>query len=289
MRPTDENQPGSRRPNLMSSSRRATGEINILAMLDGQAPGRRFLALPAVVRYGAAGVLACALLVALLVARSWVVRGATPTRDADTAGTAQASAQPVQSAQRTQSARPAPGGRDAVDARDNLAVDVPVMRATLATEAPVSVPAPDMATSPGTVGPAHGAVIIDLPQPAPPMASAMPVRTPTGTEMARSVARGVARHAATHPGTPSIPSARPQPALRTNSSQALAHADTAPSRQKRTAGAPRSTPSTATVDTDVALISAILQHTGTRNEAADGAGTAACADKPCGPRMPPRQ
>ena len=289
MRPTDENQPGSRRPNLMSSSRRATGEINILAMLDGQAPGRRFLALPAVVRYGAAGVLACALLVALLVARSWVVRGATPTRDTDTAGTAQASAQPVQSAQRTQSARPAPGGRDAVDARDNLAVDVPVMRATLATEAPVSVPAPDMATSPGTVGPAHGAVIIDLPQPAPPMASAMPVRTPAGTEMARSVARGVARHAATHPGTPSIPSARPQPAPRTNASQVLAHADTAPSRQKRTAGAPRSTPSTATVDTDVALISAILQHTGPRNEAADGTGTAACTDKPCGPRMPPRQ
>ncbi len=287
MRPTDENQPGSRRPNLMSSSRRATGEINILAMLDGQAPGRRLLALPAVVRYGAAGVLACALLVAL----AWVVRGATPARDADTAGTAgaaQASAQPAQSAQPTQSARPVPGSRNAVNAHDGLAVDVPSMRATPTMEAHVSVPAPDMAASPGAAGPAHGAVIIDLPQPAPPMASAMPVRTPAGTETARSAARGVARHAATHPGTPSIPSARPQPAPRTNSSQALAHADAAPPRQKRTAGASRPTPSTAKVDTDVALISAILQHTGTRNEAADGAGPA-CADKPCGPRMPPRQ
>jgi hypothetical protein len=268
----------------MSSSRRTTGEINILAMLDGQAPGRRLLAVPAIVWYGAAGVLACSLLVAL----AWLVRGVTPPRDAGTAGTAQASAQP------SQSTPPAPAGRDAGTARNSLgdspAVDVPRMRASLAAEVPVSVPAPDMAASPdAAAGPARGAVIIDLPQPAPAMASTLPVRTPTGTETARSVAQGVARHAATHPATPSFPSARPQPAPRTSSSQALAHADPAPPRQKRAAGAARTTSSTATVDTDVALISAILQHTGTRNEAADGAGTAACTDKPCGPRMPPRQ
>jgi hypothetical protein len=150
------------------------------------------------------------------------------------------------------------------------------MRATLAAESPVSVPAPDMAASPDAAGPARGAVIIDLPQPAPATASAVPVRTP-------------ARHAATHPATPSIPSARPQPALRTSSPQASAHADPAPPRQKRAAGTARTTSSTATVDTDVALISAILQHTGTRNEAADRMGAGACTDKPCGPRMPPRQ
>jgi hypothetical protein len=263
----------------MSSSRRTSGEINILAMLDGQAPGRRLLALPVVVWYGAAGVLACSLLVAL----AWLVRGAAPAHGADTADTAQASARPSQPAQ------PAPAGRDAGTARsslgDSLAVDVPSMRASPATEVPVSVPAPDMAASPDAAGPARGAVIIDLPQPAPAMASATPVRTLAGTETARAAAR----HAAAHPVTPSIPSARPQPAFRTSSSQALAHADPAPPRQKRTAGAARAAASSSTVDTDVALISAILQHTGTRNEAADGAGTAACADKPCGPRMPPRQ
>jgi hypothetical protein len=253
----------------MSPSRRATGEINILAMLDGQAPGRRLRALPLVVWYGAAGVLACSLLVAL----AWLVRGAAPAHDPHEAGTTQASAQPAQSTQPPPSPRPAPG---------SPAVDVPGRRATLATEMPVSVPAPDMAASPAT-GPARGAVIIDLPQPAPAIASAMPVRASAGTETTRPTAR----HAATH--TPSIPSARPQPALRTTSPQGLAHADPAPPRQKRTAGATRATPPSATVDTDVALISAILQHTGTRNEAADGAGTAACADKPCGPRMPPRQ
>jgi hypothetical protein len=235
----------------MSPSRRTTGEINILAMLDGRAPGRRLLARPAVVWYGAAGVLACALLVAL----AWLVRGATePAR----------------------SLPPVPDSRQANDARASIPVAVPGMRATPAAESPVSGPAPDMVASAGATGPARGAVIIDLPQPAPPMASAVPVRTP-------------ARHAATHPATPSIPSARPQPALRTSSSQALVHADPAPSRQKRAAGGARTTPSTATVDTDVALISAILQHTGTRNEAADRADTAACVDKPCGPRMPPRQ
>jgi hypothetical protein len=59
-------------------------------------------------------------------------------------------------------------------------------------------------------------------------------------------------------------------------------------RAKRTA--PRTTPSTAPVDTDVALISAILQHTGAPHEAAsDGAVTPSCADKSCGPHMPSRQ
>ena len=223
MRPTDENQPGSRRPNLMSSSRRATGEINILAMLDGQAPGRRLRALPAVVWYGAAGVLACSLLVAL----AWLVRGATPG-----------------------STRP--------------------------TEPARSVrPALDMAASPAA--PARGAVIIDLPQPGPAIArSDVPVHVPAGAETTRPPSR----YPLTHPVTT---------ASRTAASQPLAHADPAPPRQKRTPGASKATPSTAGVDTDVALISAILQHTGTRNEAADGTGTAACADKPCGPRMPPRQ
>lgn len=268
MRPTDENQSGSRRPNLMSPSRRTTGEINLLAMLDGRAPGRRLLARPAVVWYGAAGVLACALLVVL----AWLVRGATPPHDLTQAmQAAQASARPTEPAR---SMPPVPDSREANEARDSIPVAVPGMRATLAADSPVSVPAPDMAASPDAAGPARGAVIIDLPQPALALASAVPVRTS-------------ARHAATHPATLSIPSARPQPALRTSS--ALAHADPAPPRQKRAAGTARTTSSTATVDTDVALISAILQHTGTRNEAADRVEAGACADKPCGPRMPPRQ
>ncbi|MFL6632237.1 MAG: hypothetical protein ACJ8HJ_07985 [Massilia sp.] len=274
MRPTDENQPGSRRPNLMSSSRRATGEINILAMLDGQAPGRRLRALPAVAWYGAAGVLACSLLAAL----GWLVRGATPARDADTAGATQASAQPTSPTQSTRSVRPTRGSGDAgtvSDARGSIPVDVPSLRATLAAESPVSVTAPDMVAAPAATGPARGAVIIDLPQPA-------ATTTPAPALAATS------RHPVTHPTTPAVPSARPQPAFRPMPAQALAHADPAAPRQKRAGGASRTTSPNA-VDTDVALISAILQHTGTRNEAADGAGTAACTDKSCNPRLPSRQ
>jgi hypothetical protein len=265
----------------MSSSRRTTGEINILAMLDGRAPGRRLLARPAVVWYGAAGVLACALLVVL----AWLVRGATPAQDTATAGAAQASVRPAQPQQPAPSIRPAPDSREAGEVRDSMPVAVPGMRAALAAESPVSVQAPDMTASPDAAGPVRGAVIIDLAQPVPAMASAVPVRTPAGAEPVRTTAR----HAATHPATPSMPPARPQPALRTSSSQGLAHADPAPPRQKRAAGTARTMSSTATVDTDVALISAILQHTGTRNEAADRMGAGACTDKPCGPRMPPRQ
>ncbi|MGB9110771.1 MAG: hypothetical protein WCC39_18940, partial [Telluria sp.] len=68
MRPTDEDQPGSRRPNLMSSTRRSAHEINILAMLDRQSSGplprrllRRFSSRPALLWYGAAGLLVCGL------------------------------------------------------------------------------------------------------------------------------------------------------------------------------------------------------------------------------------
>jgi hypothetical protein len=231
VRPTDENQPGSRRPNLMSSSRRATGEINILAMLDGQAPGRRLRALPAVVWYGAAGVLACSLLAAL----AWLVRGATPARDAGAAGAAHAFAPPTQ-----------------------------------------SVAVPDMAAAAAATVPARGAVIIDLPQPA-------------ATTAPSPVLAAASHHPVTHPTTPAVPSARPQPAFRPIPAQAPIHADAAAPRPKRAAGTSRTTPPSTTVDMDVALISAILQHTGPRNEAADGAGTAACADKSCNPRLPSRQ
>jgi hypothetical protein len=256
----------------MSSSRRATGEINILAMLDGQAPGRRLRALPAVVWYGAAGVLACSLLAAL----AWLVRDATPARDAGTAGVAQASAQPTPPTQSTRSVRPAPGSGAAGggSAAGDIPVDVPSLHATLAAESPVSVTAPDMVAATAATGPARGAVIIDLPQPA---ATTTPSRALAATS-----------HPVTHPTPPAAPSARPQPAFRPMPAQALVHADPAAARQKRAAGTSRTT-SPNTVDTDVALISAILQHTGTRNDAADGAGAAACAGKSCNPRLPSRQ
>ena len=233
MRPTDENQPGSRRPNLMSSSRRTNGEINILAMLDGHAPGRRLLARPAVLWYGAAGVAACSLLVVL----AWLVRGETPARDTATA------------------APPHSASHDAYAARDSIQVAVPSMHTTPAED--TLVPAPT-----------RGAVVVDVAPPAPAMVPA----PAAAAAIPAAPARAAAHHTPLHP-----PPSRPAPSL--------AHADPAP-RQKRAASRAASS---ATVDTDVALISAILQHTGTRNEAAEGTETAPCADKSCKPRLPSRQ
>jgi hypothetical protein len=89
VRPTDEDQPGSRRPKLMSSSRRHSGEINILAMLEGRSGrplAKRMPALPAALWNGSAGLLACALVGAL----AWLAREAEgPGRHgADTAAVA---------------------------------------------------------------------------------------------------------------------------------------------------------------------------------------------------------
>jgi len=272
VRPTDENQPGSRRPNLMSSSRRATGDINILALLDGQSRGRRFRARP-VFWYGTAGVLACSLLVAL----AWLVRSATPPRHMGTAGANASVAH--------EHATVAPGGGTAAHATA-FAIEHDV-NAALAAETSAQPPAsPRAVAEPGTQSTAtgRGAVIVDLAGPTSPpsIATTEPAGPPhTTADMTPSRAQPTAVH---------HPVARPQPAYRTVTNQApvLAHTNSVPPRPKRTAS---KTPApTVTVDTDVALISAILQHTGAPHEAAtEGAVTPPCTDKSCGPHMPSRQ
>ena len=263
MRPTDENQSGSRRPNLMSSSRRPGGEINILAMLDGQAPGRRLRGRPAVFWYGTAGVLACSLLVVL----AWLVRGATPARDGDAARTAQAAPRPG-------TARPGSAAATHDAAGDGIAVTLPSMRTAPGGE--TAMPAPVAATT-------RGAVIIDVtPAMAPPSARAANVTSRTEP--------AAAGHTLARTTAAAIPPARPQPPYRTMPPHTplLAHGEPPP-RQKRAAAASRARPPSATVDTDVALISAILQHAGAGNDPADAAGTSACADKSCTKRLPTRQ
>lgn len=278
MRPTDENQAGSRRPNLMSSSRRTNGDINILAMLDGQAPGRRIFARPAVFWYGAGGLVACTLLVVL----AWLVRDGTPARDTETAGAARTTLRPTVPATGTaaaahdaahDAAAAAMHPGDVYAARAGTTVALPDTHAALAAEAPASAPIPPQpgeprdAPAPAT---ARGAVIVDAAPPTPAAspdpAAATPHAAAGPTVRAQAPA---ARHTPVRPQTP-----------------ALAHAEPAP-RQRR--GTSRTAPSSATVDSDVALISAILQHTGARNDAADAAGRPACADRSCNPRLPSRQ
>jgi hypothetical protein len=259
----------------MSSSRRATGDINILALLDGQSRGRRFRARP-MVWYGTAGVLACSLLVAL----AWLVRSATPPRHTGTAGANASVAHEVH-------ATAAPGSDTAAHA-SAFAIEHDV-NAALAAETSAQPHAPEPAVAePSTQSSAtvRGAVIVDLAGPTSPpsMATTAPAAPPhasPGPAPSRAQPPAV-RH----------PPARLEPAYRTIPTQApvLAHAGSAPLRQKRTAA--KTPPPTVAVDTDVALISAILQHTGAPHEAAaagDTAATPPCADKSCGPHMPSRQ
>jgi hypothetical protein len=299
----------------MSSSRRTTGDINILAMLDGQAPGRRPRVLPAAFRYGAAGVLACSLLVTLV----WLVQDDTPARDTGKGDAAQASLHPGAAgpAARPEGATAGhdtqPAGAhdvelivtqrdDLLPASDSMSVGVPGTRMapaageTSATTAPGPASPPVPLQMPPTVtthartaassGPPvnatrRGAVIVDMQQPAPTVATAIPA---TPVHAATGMAPTHGRPAADGRATTRTP-AQATPPPRTPS---LAHTGTTPPRQKRGVAAPRTAPPSA-IDMDVAVISAILQHTAARSEPANGAPAPACPDNACVARLPSRQ
>lgn len=261
MRPTDENQPGSKRPNLMSSSRRANGEINILAMLDGRAGGRlskRVPILPAVLWYAGAAILACTLVGAL----AWLARGSDDADQRTTDDTTLAA---------TRSASGLP-------ATEAAATEPPATEAAAAAEAE-RVAAEEVAAALATAG---RAAIVDLP--AAPVVTATTASAPAPT--CQPDTRAVPTvDAATNPVTRARAPAAPPYRLATTAAHAAAAAR--PARRP----APASGKAAPAVDTDVALISAIIRHTNRNgdDDTADGAGTgASCAGTSCGPRMPDR-
>jgi hypothetical protein len=238
VRPTDEDQPGSRRPNLMSSSRRSSGEVNILAMLDGlgaRRPARRKLRW-----YGAGAVLACALVGTL----AWMVHDPAPLTGQPTVAEA-LPAPVVMAADPAPAVAPAASGGATIvnlpavasaDARPPAAdTAAPAAPPAAPHEAPRAMPVPGHAPAPA---PAHGAAHASKPAPV------------------HSIGRtGVAAvHPAVHP------------------------APKRPARANRSGAAP------AAMDTDVALITAIIQHASNQH----GAAQDGCADKPCDPHTPPR-
>ena len=246
MRLTDEDQPGSRRPNLMGSSRRSASDVNILAMLDGL--GSRPRAKRTMLWYGAGGVLVCGLIgtVAWLAHEpaahldSTMVAGGLPPAPIVAAA---ASAAPAQlervSETLVASAAAQPAGRATIVNVDNETTPAS------ASAAPVSeTPAPTLRIRPA-------------PRPAP-----------------------AVHTTAVHTPAPKTVAAHLPP---TRSGGASAHPAAAHANPKRSAPAIKPLPAPAAVDTDVALISAIIQHAAKRREAVEDSG---CHDKPCGPRMP---
>jgi hypothetical protein len=261
VRPTDENQPRSRRPNLMSPSRRASGDIPILAMLEGRASGRRILARPRLLWYGAGGVLACALLAVL----ASLVRGPAPERDAPPSVIAAAT--PAVPATRPEPPvriphAPTPA-TETISDRNTAGVDV-------------SAPRSDREIAPRT----SGAIAASRIAAAAPSVASAPSVTPAAPP----------RHVSAHRATSHVGPSRTAPQFAAQAS-VPAHTDARAARHKRNPAVTR-TPAQVppNVDTDVAVISAILLHTGTRTggDAADAAAPAPCAGPPCGPRMPSR-
>jgi hypothetical protein len=239
----------------MSSPRRAGAEVNILAMLDGQEGkplSRRVLALPKAGWYRVAGVLACVLLGTL----TWLVRDPGSGRELARAA-----------------------GREAV-----ASLPTPIL------PGPPAAPDPVLAPPPAPVPPVHevpevpaqGATIVNVSPPEP--AEAPPAVPPKPAEPPLRMATGhggVQRQAAPKPALAhAAPTPRPHGAIARNATAQTRHEP--PARAKRgTAAKPGAAP--AAVDTDVALISAIIQHVNSRGELKEGAD---CGAKPCSAKMP---
>jgi hypothetical protein len=230
----------------MSSSRRNSGEIHILAMLDGQAgKPKRFPGLPRGAWYGAGGVLACV----LLGTAAWLMHDQTG------------------------------GGFEG-----RIAAGPPMVPLEIASE---TLPNPALQIDEPR---SHGAAIVDLPASAPeeaapalrprseapdlhegqPVALTRPAIAPAGASVAKPLAHAAPRAVS-----------RAAPAPRAAGGQARPE----PAHPRRMNAVPKPKPAPATVDTDVALISAIIQHVNKRGELKDGAD---CGDKACVAKMPNR-
>ena len=280
MRPTDENQTGSRRPNLMSSSRRVSGEINILAMLDGQSGrplSRRFLAWPRVAWIGGAGALGCALLGGLVWLLHDPVGGGFEGR----------------AVHATLESRSAPPLEPADDGVSNPALRVAPALARGAAIVELAQPdGNDVARLPRfhpeelELREGHHATVTR-----PPIAAAMPPAAPPAMPAA---ARQVPKPAPTPTPTPTpmmspkmppmtTPRSTAKPSLKAPSRPATAQRPSvvAP-HSRRSAASARQGTAAAGVDNDVALISAIIQHVNKRGELKDGPD---CGDQPCPARQ----
>jgi hypothetical protein len=206
VRPTDEDQSGSRRPNLMSSTRRTASETNILAMLDRHesgGPGRRLVRrlrrMPAMAWYGTAGVLVIGLVGSL----AWLARDSGAPSSVGGALTEAASGAPAVAAS------PPLNAPAAADAAANVVAD---------------------ADGGGDAGPADapppaGATIVDL---AP--AGSMP---PAGTCRPHPAARWPARMAACATTQPAAQSAAQSAARSAACGRSIKDA---PGRRRQAAG-----------------------------------------------------
>ena len=255
MRPTDENQAASTRPNLMSS-RRGAGEENILAMLErdsARRPGSRMSGVR-LASYGAAAALAGILAGGV----AWLAYDHRTAQELEVQHDLANVASPPAMADLA----PPPSPPAAVTA------PAPAMDATLA-----SAPPPLVMLPPHEV---EGA----KPAPAPPAAHPVAERVRPAPGKAEVTApKGAARSAAEKKADKP-----PKLASRAAGKQVQARARTKAKARPDAAARPRKAAAAAEapVDSDVALISAIIAHSERHRSDRDAAG--ACS----GPQCPPK-
>ena len=287
MRPTDENQAASTRPNLMSS-RRGAGEENILAMLErdsARRPGTRMSGVR-LASYGAA-----AALVGILAGGvAWLAWDNHRTgeelqsqhdlaNDAVTPVVAEADLPPIL----PPAAAPAPA--PVVEApRTAVIVD----EAARAREAASAAPPPLVMLPPHELEGAKAPPPAPAPRPAQESVQAKPgmqpklvkaeapkvAAKPVKAEAPKVAARPAAQKKADKPAKLAIRSTKPAPARASAKAKARLDAAARPRKATATADAP--------VDSDVALISAIIQHA--ERHRGEREAPSSCS----GPKCPPK-
>jgi hypothetical protein len=263
VRPTDENQ-YSTRPNLMSSGRRAGNDQSILEMLErdtgrGNRRGRR----SRVAWYGAGSALAVGLIGLL----AWLTHDSAPPQEAQPIAVAEVA---------SPAARPAPtdpaaelmGLNDLDDPpRPHHAAVIDEQRARPSKPiTPVAMLAPSSQAQLPPVGAGKGALVRDE---APPAAA---VKKTAVTAIIHERAKAQAMRTAAEPARTRAPAKKAAstqaPSTARSSQHKLAH--DAPRARKTTPAQP----SRPAVDSDVALISAVIQHSSARPNGQ-------CADASC--------
>ena len=273
MRPTDENQAGSTRPNLMSS-RRGAGEENILAMLERDSARRMGPRMSGVrlASYGAAAALAGILAGGI----AWLAydnhksaQELQAAHDAPDVGVPVAMPDPVLPPQ----APPAVAAAHPVDApRTAVIVDESARKrdTTVASAVPPLVMLPPEEVK-GTKPPPAARPVQDSVQPEP--------AAPTRPEPARTVAR-VEKKADKAAAKPASRPAKPAKPVQARKAATTAAATKAKAKADNTAQARKS--AEAPVDSDVALISAIIQHS-ERHRGESSCTGPKCPSKPARP------
>jgi hypothetical protein len=131
--------------------------------------------------------------------------------------------------------------------------------------------------------PPAGANIVDVAPPAEPEAPVLAVRAPAPAHtlpQQQAAGRIAAHEVRRDPDRVAAQAAPARPGPRASPTEPKAHAGPAAARTRRQVAA-KAPAAASAVDTDVALISAIIQHANAREEAQEG-----CADKGCGARKP---